>query len=220
MLARELMSTPVVTTYPEAPLKEVLTIMATHRVSGAPVVDRLGGIVGIISESDILRRLEFREKSGGLLGLLDMLAHAVGADQKLVGQTAADLMTTKVISAGPDASVREVGRLMTIYDINRVPIVEAGHVIGIVTRGDILRIFARPDTAISQEIQWKAARDLGKDVGALQISTRDGVVAIAGEIERRSDALQLERWARSTEGVVNVDVRALRYRSDDSAKQS
>ena len=180
----------------------------------------MGGIVGIISESDILRRLEFREKSGGLLGLLDMLAHAVGADQKLVGQTAADLMTTKVISAGPDASVREVGRLMTIYDINRVPIVEAGHVIGIVTRGDILRIFARPDTAISQEIQWKAARDLGIDVGALQISTRDGVVAIAGEIERRSDALQLERWARSTEGVVNVDVRALRYRSDDSAKQS
>ena len=69
MRARELMSTPVITVRPEATLKEVAEQMATHRVSGVPVVDEAGLLVGIVAESDILAKLEDGQKGRGLMGL-------------------------------------------------------------------------------------------------------------------------------------------------------
>ena len=145
MRARELMTTPVVVVPPEASVKEVAERMVANRVSGVPVVDRFDHLVGIISESDLVSKLEYQEKGQGLLGLLDHLAHAVGEDRKLHARTAAELMTTLVVTAGPDASVRELIHLMTTRYVNRIPIVESGRVIGIVTRFVIVsKIIRRP----------------------------------------------------------------------------
>jgi len=218
MHARELMSTPVVTVRPEATLKEVAEKMAAHRVSGLPVVDHLGHVAGIITESDILTKLgrsEPEEQRPGLLHLFDRRTHATGADRKLHARTAAELMTTRVITAGPEASFRELVHLMTSHGINRIPIVEGGRVIGIVTRADLLRTLGRPDAAVTEDVRWRILHDLWVDTTGLDIRTHEGVVTIAGEVGTRSEVDLIKRWIAVTEGVVDVDVRNLRFRLDD-----
>ncbi|HYM91031.1 MAG TPA: CBS domain-containing protein [bacterium] len=212
------MSTPVVTVRPEATLKEVAEKMAAHRVSGLPVVDHLGHVAGIITESDILTKLgqsAHEEQRLGLLHLFDRLTHATGADRKLHARTAAELMTTPVITARPEASFRELIHLMTSHGINRIPIVEGGRVIGIVTRADLLRTLGRPDAAVTEDVRWRILHDLWVDTTGLDIRTHEGVVTIAGEVGTRSEVDLIKRWIAVTEGVVDVDVRNLRFRLDD-----
>jgi CBS domain-containing protein len=186
-----------------------------HRVSGVPVVDHFGRLVGIISESDLVSKLEYEDKGQGLVGLLDHLAHAVGADRKLRARTAAELMTSGVVTTGPDASVREMIHLMTSHGINRIPIVESGRVIGIVTRADILRTLIRPDAAITEDVRWRLLHELWIDPTVLAISTLDGTVTISGEVATRSEAELIKHWVASTEGVVGIEAQGLRYRTDD-----
>jgi CBS domain-containing protein len=212
MRAREIMSTPVVTVRPEATLKEVAELMATHRVSGLPVVDRFGHLVGIVSESDFLTRMEGGEIGPGLVGLL---ARVRGTRQSGRAQTAVELMTSRVITATSEATVGALTHLMNAYDINRIPIVEEGRLIGIVTRADILRTMARSDEAITEEVRWHLLHDLWIDTDALKITTQHGVVTIAGEVATYSDAALVGRWAAVTAGVVGVETRDLRYRLDD-----
>jgi CBS domain-containing protein len=213
MRARELMSTPVVVVRPETTLKEVAEQMSSHRVSGVPVVDHRGHLVGIISESDVLVKLESNatEVRHGVLSFVERLAAA----QKPHARVAAELMTTSVVSAGPDASFRELVHLMTTHDVNRIPIVDQGHVIGIITRADLLRTLTRRDAAVSEDARWRILHDLWIDTTDLDISTRDGIVIIAGEVGTRSEADLIRRWVAAMEGVVDVDVRNLRYRADD-----
>jgi CBS domain-containing protein len=211
MRAREIMSTPVITAHPETPLKEVAEILARHRITGVPVVDGKGHLVGIISESDFVRKMEGEQRRGRL----GPMAEVLGKARKLQTQAASELMTNRVITGGPDTSVRELTRLMSAHDVNRIPIVEEGRLIGIVTRADILRTFVRTDTAISEEVQWRLAHELWIDPGGLEIATHNGVVTMAGEVDTHSDVALAERWAAATEGVVAVDVRRLRYRVDD-----
>lgn len=215
MRARELMSTPVVTVPPEAGLKEVAERMIAHRVSGVPVVDHSGRLAGIISESDLVSKLEYEEKGRGLVGLLDHLAHAVGADRKLHARTAAELMTSGIVTAAPDAPVRELIHLMASHGVNRIPIVESDRVIGIVTRADILRTLVRPDRAITEDVRWRLLHDLWIDTTGLDISTCDGVVTISGEVGTRSEAELVKRWTAATEGVVGIEAWGVRYRTDD-----
>ena len=215
MRARELMTTPVVVVPPEASVKEVAERMVANRVSGVPVVDRFDHLVGIISESDLVSKLEYKEKGQGFVGLLDHLAQALGEDRKLHAKTAAELMTPMVVTAGPDASVRELIHLMSTRHVNRIPIVESGRVIGIITRADILRTLVRPDSAITEDVRWLLLHELWIDPTGLTISTQDGIVTIAGEVPTRSEAELVRHWTAATEGVVDVDTRSIRYRADD-----
>lgn len=215
MRAREFMSTPVVSVHPEATFKEVVEQMTAHHVSGVPVIDHRDALVGIISESDVLTKAEYGQPGSGLLSLLDHLARATGSAHKLSARTAAELMTAPVITAGPEASFRELLHLMTVHDVNRIPIVEGGRVIGIVTRADLLGAMARSDEAISEEARWRLLHDLWIDPEMLEISTRDGVVMVSGEVGTRSEAELVKRWVARVEGAVDVDTSRLRYRLDD-----
>ena len=211
MRAREIMSTPVITAHPETPLKEVAEMLARRSITGVPVIDGQGHLVGIISESDFIRKMEGEQRRG----LLGPLAEVLGKTQKLQAQIASEVMTTRVVTGGPETSVRELTRLMSAHDVNRIPIVEDGRVIGIVTRADILRTFLRTDAAITVEVRWRLAHELWIDPGRLEIATHNGVVTMAGEVDTQSDVALAERWAAATEGVVAVDVQGVRYRVDD-----
>ena len=83
-------------------------------------------------------------------------------------------MTGRVISAGPDASFREMLHLMISYDVNRLPIVESNRVIGIVTRADLLRTLARPDAAVTEDAQWRLLHDLWIDPSAADRDHTEG----------------------------------------------
>jgi CBS domain-containing protein len=218
MRARELMSTPVVTIHPEASLKELAEVMVAHRVSGVPVVDRAGTLLGVVSESDMMAKIEgaiAAQTGAGLPRLFTVIAKALDASSKTTARTVADLMTTRVVSAGPDATVQELVHLMIAYDINRIPIVEAGRLLGIVTRADVLRTFARPDAAIETDLRWRIAHELWINPEALTISCRNGIVTLAGTVDTHADAELVRRWAAKTEGVAGVDDLDLRYAVDE-----
>jgi CBS domain-containing protein len=218
MRAREMMSTPVVTIHPEATLKDLADLIVAHGVSGVPVVDRAGVLVGVVSESDVMERLEGvaeDEREAGLPRLLTVLAGAVGGTRKMEARTVADLMTARVVSAGPDATVQELVHLMITYDVNRVPIVEGGRLIGIVTRADILRTLVRPDAAIVADLRWRIAHELWIDPDTVGIDCRNGIVTLTGTVDTHADAELIRRWAAKTEGVVGVEGRDLRYTIDD-----
>jgi predicted transcriptional regulator len=218
MRARELMSTPVVTIRPDASLKELAEAMVAHQVSGVPVVDRTGTLLGVVSESDVMAKIECAvadETERGVPRLITALANTLEHSNKGTSRSAADLMTPRVVTAGPDATVQELVHLMMAYDINRIPIVDAGHVVGIVTRADILRTFVRPDAAIETDLRWRVAHELWINPEALTISCRKGVVTLAGTVDTHADAELVRRWAVKTEGVTGVEDRDLRYKVDE-----
>jgi len=152
------MTTPVVTLAPSDTLQEASLKMMTRGISGAPVVDDEGRLVGVLGESDILRhikRLANTELSGRYLSssahslqLLALLAERGHPAVKqlmdhLRGGLVREAMTEKVIIAPPGATMEEIIALMIRHEITRIPIVEKGKVVGIITRGDIIRMIAK-----------------------------------------------------------------------------
>jgi len=104
---------------------------------------------------------------------------------------------------------------MTRHAVNRIPIVEDGRVIGIVTRADLLRTLARPDEAITTEVRWRLQHELWINPDELRIETLDGIVTVSGTVETRTDAELVRRWVVSTDGVVDAETKDLQYTMDD-----
>ena len=127
------------------------------------------------------------------------------------------LMTTPVLSVGPDATSGEAARRMHRGRVKRLPVVDAdGHLVGIVSRADLLRVFLREDAEIAREIREDVIRrTLWIDPDTIQIVVREGVVTIRGQVERRSLLAILDRLVASIPGVIAVNDR-LSYAADDT----
>jgi CBS domain-containing protein len=197
MQARDLMVSPVVTVQPSASVKEVAKLLLEQGISAVPVVDDQGKLVGVVSEGDLLHRSEIgseRRRSWWLLGLTDeetLAAEYVKAHARKV----ADVMTRKVITAAPDASLHELATLMEANAIKRVPIVEDGRLVGIVSRANLVRALASAQPALEIElsdanIQGQLLAHLQNQAWArpwlLNIMVKNGVVDLWGVV--RSDA--------------------------------
>jgi CBS domain-containing protein len=213
MRIEDVMTTEVLTADVEMPLKEVAEILTEHRISGLPVVGANGDVVGVVSEADIL------EKESGPLEHRHRIMHAREIDQreaKVRAHTAGTAMTAPAITIGPGRTLVEAARTMTEHHVNRLPVIDdAGALIGIVTRADLVRAFVRPDEEIEHELREDVAqRTLWIDPSTLQISVERGEVVLAGEVESNADAELLERFARRVPGVVDV-VSQLRWRVED-----
>jgi CBS domain-containing protein len=136
--ARDLMSTEVITISPHARIIEAAKKMLEHRVSGLPVVDDDGRLIGVMSEGDLLRRAEIgtdAATSGSLFSL--ELAHQF---LKAHGQHVEDVMTQKVASVLENTALAEIASLMQLMRLKRLPVTNHGKVIGVVSRADILRV--------------------------------------------------------------------------------
>jgi CBS domain-containing protein len=141
MQAKDIMSSPVVTVTPDASVTEVATLLLEKRISGVPVVDQAGQIAGIISEGDLLRRVETgteRHRPHWLEMLLGRSGDA-GSFIKSHASRVGDVMSHDVIATHPEASLREVAELMERHGIKRVPIVDGGRLVGIVSRANLVQ---------------------------------------------------------------------------------
>jgi len=142
------MTKNVIVVAPETPVAEIAKLLAEHNISGVPVVDEQGKLQGIVSEADLVVRAarpRFPRYIPFLEGIifLENPAHYEQEVRKMLAVAAADIMTEKVITAPPTASIEELATLMTERNINRVLITEDERVVGIVTRGDIVRNLAQ-----------------------------------------------------------------------------
>jgi CBS domain-containing protein len=220
VVAREIMTTPVITVSPDTPFGNIVAIMLQHGISGLPVVDEGGRLVGIVTEADLLLKEEEPRAQPALIpwhGSSLRLERIHDRHRKAEGTTAGVLMTENVVSATEEATAHHLAHLMLARDVNRIPIVRDGRVVGIVTRADVLKVFTRGDHALLKVVHEALARDLWIDPKALSISCLNGVVTVSGTLDRRSDRDLLLRWVKAIDGVVDVNADQLEFRVDDLA---
>lgn len=145
--ARDIMKADVVTIGPTATVRELAELLSTHEISGVPVVDESGDLVGVVTEGDVILQdadLHFPH----YLQFLDSIIYLESVRKfeerfrKTFGNRVADVMSTEVVTVSPDASIHEVTTLMADNGVNRLPVLEEGRLVGIITRGDVVRAIA------------------------------------------------------------------------------
>ncbi|WP_328918254.1 CBS domain-containing protein [Streptomyces jietaisiensis] len=210
----ELMSREVISARREMPFKDVVRLLADNDVTAVPVVDDLHRPVGVVSEADPLRKSADQADPSGRLPLPDLDALE---RSKAEAFRAEELMSAPAVCARPDWTVVEAARLMEAQGVKRLPVVdETDRLLGIVSRGDLLRIFLRRDEAIREEITTDVLRrTLGLTPSDVTVEVRQGRVDLSGTVEFKSLIPVAERLCRSVDGVVSV-THHLTYRTDDA----
>jgi len=209
---KELMTRQVVTAGPGMSLKEAARIMINHKISGLPVVDDSGHLIGVISEGDVVHQESIRRPGTNLTSLFRSNPRpALSVDEA---------MTTKVVAVGGDIDHAEAARIMETRNVKRLPVVDTDNrLIGLISRSDLLRAFGRPDEDVKDEVVTDVIkRILWLDHGGVDVAVVDGEVSLRGTVPTRSDARILEEMTRRLDGVVRVDVSDLRFDVDDSRR--
>lgn len=206
MKVKDVMTHSLVSITPRAPIRDAIARMISHQVSGMPVIDENRKLVGMVSESDFLRRAEMHTEAPQRRWLELLLGPASAADAyaRSHGRTVADVMSTAVVSVGRETPLVEVVRLMEEQGIKRIPVVEDGEVVGIVTRADLMTAFGesmmkpRPvapadDESIRRAIQSEMKRQPWCPVHSLNVKVHNGTVELKGTIfdERQRRALHV-----------------------------
>ncbi len=209
MTVREVMSQAVVSVRPGASLPEVARLLVEHRISGLPVVDEDGAVLGVVSEADFLVKEQGPEAvhRGPLARFLPGSKASRARLAKLAATTAGEAMTSPAVTIEPSGSISEAAARMASGGINRLPVVDGGQLVGIVTRADLLRAYTRSDADLERTIREDVLlRSLWLDPASFTVGVADGVVSISGGVEHRSTAEIIERVVGMVPGVVAVAV--------------
>ncbi len=214
MQVREVMTTDVMTVGPDIGLKAAARLMIDRGISGLPVVDDAGKLVGIITEADFVQQ-EADRSHRRYRRLLDALFGE--REHRLVGETVGDAMTRHPIVIDPETRVAEAAREMADRGIKRLPVVsDSGELVGIVSRADIMAAFVRPDEVIAAQIREDVIeRILMIDPATVHVEVAEGIANLSGSVPTRTDARLLEELTRRLEGVVRV-MSDVGYDLDDS----
>jgi CBS domain-containing protein len=204
----DVMTESVLSVTPDAPLKEVARLLIERRISGMPVVDASGSVVGVISEGDLLVREQGREaiRRGPLARLFGESAETRNLMAKAEARTAGDAMTSPAITVDASTPIEAAAALMIERQVNRLPVVTEGRLVGIVTRADLVRSFARGDEELVEEIRNNVLRRaLWLDPDAFTVGVTDGTATIGGSVERRSTAAILAHMVGMVPGILSVE---------------
>jgi len=205
----DVMTTDVVTVAEDTPFKAVAANLAENHISAVPVRSAYGGVAGVVSETDLLRKEEF-QRSG---------RHWFHRKAQAKGDalTAGVLMTSPAITVEGGCTLDEAARLMVGRRITRLVVMDGDELTGIVTRSDLLRAFLAQD----QEILARGRRDivdrrLWDDTFAVRVSVLEGVVTLAGQVDKRSTVAFANELIDGVDGVVGVR-NELTWSFDDTA---
>lgn len=205
MKVKDVMTTGVVSVKPGTSLKRAAEMLVEARVSGLPVVDDEGAVVGVFSEGDVLvKEAGDRGTRGGLLSWL-FEASFTDVAAKLAARTVGEAMSAPPLTIGPERPLHEAATRMIESSVNRLPVVADGKLVGIVTRADLVRAFARSDADIEREIVEEIIRrTLWIAPDAVQVSVEGGEVTLRGRVETQTDAELLPVFVERVAGVVSV----------------
>jgi CBS-domain-containing membrane protein len=214
MRVDEIMCPEVVGVTPGTSLRDVARLLLVHGISGAPVLSDEGKVLGVVSEGDLLVKAaaglgRYEHPSNWLFG------DDEGVALKRRAQTAAEAMSCPAITIDPRCSVAEAARLMVKRSVNRLPVVDEGRLVGIVTRADVVRAFARPDPELLEQICTEVLLEtLWIDPAAVDVTVDEGRVTVSGEVETRTVAELVPAYVSLVPGVVSVDVSRLEWRTE------
>jgi CBS-domain-containing membrane protein len=204
---RDVMTREVVTATEDTPVAQIAVLLATHRISAVPIVGAVDRAVGVVSETDLLSKLATGRSAG-----------APARGRKAAALHARDLMSIRPVTIPADASLAAAAKRMQAKKVRRLLVTgEAGQLVGVVSRADLLRPLTRPDTAISQDIvDHVIRRTLWIDTSQVRVDVADGVATLSGAVGRRTTAAIAARLAATVPGVIAV-VDRIRYDFDDTS---
>jgi len=187
---RDIMTTGVVTVRPDTSYREIAAMFREHRVSGFPVTDGDGKVIGVVSESDLLTLADGRHRGHRAAG----------------PATAGDLMTHPAVTTSPDDLVQTAARVMHSHRLQRLPVVDReGRLEGIVSRSDVLSVFRRSDEELRREITQDVIADgFFTDPARLTVTVRNGIVTLEGEPGSAVLGVGIASEVEHLEGVVAV----------------
>lgn len=219
MKATDVMTKTVVTVHPETPVKEVASLMAHHHISGMPVVDQAGAMIGIISETDLLHRAELgteRQRKWWLKAFTN--ADTLARDYTLShAAKASDIMSKAVVSVSPETSLADLADLLDKRKLKRVPVVANGKPVGMITRSDLVRALvqqtAKADQAavaaadLASAVRERMRKESWLDASLMTVSAKDGVVELIGLAASEEQRRAVKVLAEATPGVKRVEER-------------
>ncbi|WP_306205011.1 CBS domain-containing protein [Actinoplanes sp. RD1] len=195
----DVMTKAVVAVPGAATYRELVDLLVGRRFSAVPVVDDGQRVAGIVSETDLLRKIEY---AGAEEPRLFEGRRRRGERAKAAATTAAELMTAPAVVIRTGSTVAAAARLLDAEHVKRLPVVDdEGRLIGIVTRGDLLKVHLRADDDILADLRTGALQPYADTVRA---EVADGLVTLRGQVVRWSAVESLERQVRQVPGVVAV----------------
>ncbi|GAB2940362.1 CBS domain-containing protein [Streptomyces sp. NPDC059173] len=193
----DVMSRAPVAVGSHASYRQVVELMSESKVSALPVLAGEGRVVGVVSEADLLPKEAFREGGPPAAAQLD---EAFKAAAVLVE----DLMSSPAVTVHPDAPLAEAARIMARKHVKRLPVVNAEDMLeGVVSRGDLLKVFLRPDEDLLAQIRSEVLASVPPP-SDLDATVEEGVVTLEGSLPDRSLVPVLVDAVRAVEGVVDV----------------
>lgn len=223
MRARDVMTTPVHTVTSSTSVIDVARLLGERRIGGVPVVDAGGRIVGIVSESDLMRRPEIgTERRRSWLARFLAEPETLAADYvRAQGTTAETVMTRNVVTAAPETPLAEVAETMERRAIKRLPVVDHGRLVGIVSRADLVRAIVAhgapaaakepqrqaDDAALREQLLETLRRQPWAGGPTFNVMVEDGVVHIWGFVRSEDERRAVAVAAGSLPGVRGVENR-------------
>jgi CBS domain-containing protein len=216
MKASDIMTRDVVTVGEDTPVRDIVNVLLSRGISGVPVIDASGGMAGLVSEGDLLRRAELgtQKRRGSWLAFFTGTATLADEYVRAHGEVARDVMTREVVAIAPSASLAEIADLMEEKRVKRLPVIDGGKLVGIVSRSNLLRALAstapEPRTATVDDASIRTA--LLAELATQPWSRRsdnsvvvsDGVVHLWGLVTTRDEERALELAAKGVAGVKSV----------------
>jgi CBS domain-containing protein len=203
MRARDIMTTPVTTVRQETPIKEAAAVLAVNGFTALPVVDD-DRLVGIVTEADLVRDRVPRDPRAR--------CHPGEEMATVATTTVGEVMTTPAIAMGPGTDVAVLAKALLDAGYRSMPIVDGSRLIGIVTRRDIVRIIARDDHTIAEDVRHRL-EIYGGD-RHWRVDVHDGMVAIGDQFDDETDRHVATVLAEAVPGVVRATAFATREEDD------
>lgn len=213
MKARDVMTEPVISVEAEAPISTAIRLMLDRKISGLPVVDAAGNLVGVVSEGDFLRRAECGTQPTQPRWLEFLMGPGRLADHyvKANGRTVGEVMTGNVKTVDEATQLEDIVALMERNHIKRVPVLRGKKLIGIVTRTDLLRALARSlhpatsaptsDTKIREAVLSGMKNESWAPLATVDVIVRSGVVTLTGFVLNEHQRGALKVLAENVPGV-------------------
>jgi len=218
MLAKDIMTTEVVTVAPETTVADIADLLLKRNISGVPVIDSDGAVIGMVSEGDLMRRPESNTETRKRSWWLEMWRGSPELAQEYTkshGQRASDVMTKNVVTVGEETPVAEIARILEEKHIKRVPVLRDDKLAGIVSRANLLRglatrkatpvaLVSKDDQSLQRDVQEALRKEPWADAAFAGATVEDGVVHLWGMAESTDQRKAYEVAAAAVPGVKSV----------------
>jgi CBS domain-containing protein len=214
MQAQDVMTTAVATVSAKATVQDAAKLMLARRISALPVTDSKDRVVGIVSEGDLMRRANLGTDTPRSWWLRLFGEDAARDYMKAHGASVGDVMTSPAVSVRRTTSLKEVAHLLEKHRIKRVPVLEGGRLVGIVSRADLVRQLAtaparpEPRTATDRTLRRLVREQVaqsGVDAAYLNVTVEHRTVHLWGSVRSNHEQKALRVAAKAVEGVRKVE---------------